>query len=186
MLPIVLDCERLQIALVGEGEETLGRLALLARHGARPAAVFAPAPAPALAAAAGPALRPVWPTAGELEAFDLVFAGDLEPEFEAELSRRARAARVLLNIEDRRSHCDFHVPAAVRRGALLLTVSTGGASPGLARRLADELARQFGPEWAERVEELGRARERWRAEGLALKALSERTNHYLAEKGWLS
>ena len=69
----------------------------------------------------------------------------------APLARAARAAGCLVNVEDVIELCDFHNPAQVRRGDLLLTVSTGGKSPGLAARIRSELARTFGPEWSDRL-----------------------------------
>ena len=77
-----------------------------------------------------------------------------------ELARRAQAAGVLVNVEDRPSLCDFHVPAIVRRGDLVLTVSTGGRAPGLARLLREWLGRRFGPEWTGRLNDLGATRAR--------------------------
>ncbi|MFI5072881.1 MAG: bifunctional precorrin-2 dehydrogenase/sirohydrochlorin ferrochelatase, partial [Terriglobales bacterium] len=56
-------------------------------------------------------------------------------------------------------HCDFFYPAVVRRGDFQVAISTGGNSPALAQRLRTELEKQFGPEYAEWVSELGRARE---------------------------
>src|ERR1700760_993665 len=77
------------------------------------------------------------------------------PEGEARLlATRARAQGVLVNVEDVLPLCDFHVPAVVRRGDLLLTASTGGQVPGLARALRERLAAQFGPEWTGRVKEV--------------------------------
>ena len=53
----------------------------------------------------------------------------------------------------------FVSPATVRRGDLLLTVSTGGAGPTLAAVLRERLEAEFGPEWAEMVEVIGAMRE---------------------------
>jgi precorrin-2 dehydrogenase/sirohydrochlorin ferrochelatase len=52
------------------------------------------------------------------------------------------------------------MPAVVRRGELLLTVSTGGASPALARRIRKELEERYGMEYATALELLTRLREK--------------------------
>jgi len=74
--------------------------------------------------------------------------------------RVARRASVLCNIVDDPEHCDFFYGAVVRRGALQIAVSTGGRSPALAQQIRKQLERQFGAEYAEQVEWLGRARSR--------------------------
>ena len=65
---------------------------------------------------------------------------------------------VLCNVVDDPAHCDFFYPSVVRRGALQIAISTAGKSPSLARRLRKELERQFGPEYAQWVQHLGRIR----------------------------
>ncbi|MEW6348941.1 MAG: bifunctional precorrin-2 dehydrogenase/sirohydrochlorin ferrochelatase [Thermodesulfobacteriota bacterium] len=52
------------------------------------------------------------------------------------------------NIADVPDLCTFTVPATASRGDLLIAVSTGGASPALARRIREQLERHFGPEYA--------------------------------------
>jgi precorrin-2 dehydrogenase / sirohydrochlorin ferrochelatase len=54
--------------------------------------------------------------------------------------------------------CDFYYPAVVRRGALQIAVSTGGESPALAQRLRKQLEKEFGPEYAAWLKELGKSR----------------------------
>jgi precorrin-2 dehydrogenase/sirohydrochlorin ferrochelatase len=90
---------------------------------------------------------------------------------------------VLVNVEDRPALCDFHSVAAVRRGDLLLTVSTGGASPGLAARIRARLADQYGPEWADRLALLRDHRAAWRRDGGDVAA---RTDALLHANGWLA
>ncbi len=72
----------------------------------------------------------------------------------------ARSRGVLLNVMDDPEHCDFAAPAVVRRGDLVIAVSTGGRSPALASRLRRVLEERFGPEWEELVTLLGEVRER--------------------------
>ena len=51
------------------------------------------------------------------------------------------------------------VPAVVRRGEFCLAILTGGSSPLLAARLADEMEQRFGPEYGAFVELLGVVRD---------------------------
>lgn len=49
----------------------------------------------------------------------------------------------LINRADAQAESDFITPATVRRGPLVLTVSTSGASPALARKIKADLEEQF-------------------------------------------
>ena len=69
---------------------------------------------------------------------------------------------------------------------MLLTASTGGQSPGLARRLKADLSEKYPEAWAERVTELAAKRDQWRREGASFGELISRTNDVIDEKGWLS
>jgi precorrin-2 dehydrogenase/sirohydrochlorin ferrochelatase len=72
----------------------------------------------------------------------------------------ARRRKILCNSVDDPPHCDFFYPAIVRRGDLQIAISTNGKSPALAQRLRQRLELQFGPEYANKLSELGAARER--------------------------
>ncbi len=65
------------------------------------------------------------------------------------IARAARARGVLVNVMDDVPNCDFAAPAIVRRGDLVLAISTGGASPAVARKVREQLERRFGAEWGE-------------------------------------
>lgn len=70
----------------------------------------------------------------------------------------ARNRGVLCNSVDDIDNCDFYYPAVVTRGDLQIAISTGGHSPALAQRLRMELEQQFGPEYADWIQQLGTAR----------------------------
>jgi precorrin-2 dehydrogenase / sirohydrochlorin ferrochelatase len=91
---------------------------------------------------------------GDLEGADLAFAATDSREVNAAVAREANARGVRINVADRPTEGDFAVPSTLRRGGLQVAVSTGGASPTLARRIRNELEEVFGPEWAGVVEEL--------------------------------
>jgi precorrin-2 dehydrogenase/sirohydrochlorin ferrochelatase len=167
MLPIVLTPHTLKAGLAGDGPARDRRAALLAEAGVEVRLLPVPVPDALLAG------------------LQVLFVAGM-PEGEArDLAARARQAGVLVNVEDVLPLCDFHVPAVVRRGDLLITVSTGGQVPGLARALRESLAEEFGPEWTVRLKELGLARARWRAEGLSPAQVSHNVREMIAAMGWL-
>ena len=167
MLPLILDPRHIRAGLAGRGAARERRAALLAGAGVE--AVLLPPDAP------DAALKPL----------TVLFVAGLEEEPSRLLASRARALGVLVNVEDIASLCDFHVPALVRRGDLLLTASTGGRVPGLARVLREWLAGRFQPEWSARLDELGAARAKWRSQGLAPGQVSANVRDLVARMEWL-
>jgi precorrin-2 dehydrogenase/sirohydrochlorin ferrochelatase len=59
----------------------------------------------------------------------------------------AEARGLLCNVVDVPPLCNFIVPSIVRRGELALAISTGGASPVVAKHIRRELEGAYGPEW---------------------------------------
>lgn len=167
MLPLVLNPASLKAGLAGRGQARERRAALLAESGVETR------------------LLPETVTDEVLASLQLLFVAGLEEGEARELAARARRLKVLVNVEDMLPLCDFHVPAIVRRGDLLLTASTGGQVPGLARQLRETLAEQFGPEWTSRLKHLGAARAKWRAQGLPPAEVSEQVREMIARMGWL-
>ncbi|MGH9545307.1 MAG: precorrin-2 dehydrogenase/sirohydrochlorin ferrochelatase family protein [Terriglobales bacterium] len=96
----------------------------------------------------------------DLDGTFLVIAATSSRDVNARIFDEARRRNILCNVVDDPEHCDFYYPAVVRRGDLQLAVSTNGHSPALAQRIRRELEIQFGPEYGEWLEELGRARQR--------------------------
>ena len=72
----------------------------------------------------------------------------------------ARELGILINLADRPMLSDFITPAVVKRGEVQIAISTGGASPALARRLREQLQAVIGPEYAQ-IAELLRSARRW-------------------------
>jgi precorrin-2 dehydrogenase/sirohydrochlorin ferrochelatase len=186
MIPIVVDPKQSALALIGRGQAAERRLELLLAGGAQQIAVFSDAPSPRLAELSAHRLRRRRPGAAELARFALLWIADLPIAEAAPLARAARAGGCLVNVEDVVAFCDFHNPSQVRRGDLLLTVSTAGKSPGLAARIRAQLARAFGPEWAERLEQIGHQRNAWRREARSLEDLARLTNAAIDANGWLA
>lgn len=80
------------------------------------------------------------------------------PEVNRTVVAAARARGVWVCSASEPSSGDFVLPSAVSRGDLTFTVSTGGASPALAKRIAAGLLDQFDDGYAEWVRVLGEVR----------------------------
>ena len=87
----------------------------------------------------------------------LVFCATDKREVNELVAVEAREAGALVNDVTEPEMTDFTVPASFRRGDLLVTVSTEGASPGFARAMRQELEQEF-PEsfglWLEKLKEM--------------------------------
>jgi siroheme synthase-like protein len=95
---------------------------------------------------------------GDLAGAFLVIAADSDRAVRADVFAEAEAERVLCNAVDDVEHCHFAVPSIVRRGELLLAISTGGRAPALAKRLRRRLAEQFGWQWEALTDLMGDVR----------------------------
>jgi precorrin-2 dehydrogenase/sirohydrochlorin ferrochelatase len=187
MFPLMLDITGLSIMAIGGGS-LAGRIAMLDEHGAKAVHVFAENPSRELATQAGSRLTPHLPEESDFAAIrpTLVFISDLDEPTSIIFHERARAQGALIHVQDRRPLCDFHLPARLRRGQLQVTVSTDGMAAGLSRLLRDHLKDLLGPEWAERVEEVAAARERWKAQGLSTADLARAVEDLVANRGWFT
>ncbi len=94
----------------------------------------------------------------DLEDVFLVVVATNSPETNDLVFREAQRRQILCNVVDDPPRCDFFYPAVVRRGQLQIAISTAGLSPALAQRLRHDLESQFGPQYAEWLEELGEYR----------------------------
>jgi len=170
MLPIILDGSKIRVGIAGSGEGLRRRLKVVRAAGPEEPALY----------------EGRVPTAAELASLHILFVAGLDAETSRHLAEAARGAGVLVNVEDVPDLCDFYMPAQVRRGDLLLAVSTAGRSPALSRFLREDLEQRYGPEWEARLDEISTLRGHWRAEGIAPDEVSARTRALLSERGWLA
>jgi precorrin-2 dehydrogenase/sirohydrochlorin ferrochelatase len=104
---------------------------------------------------------------GDLAGTFLVVAATSSPALHAKIFRQARRGGVLCNAVDDPAHCDFYYGSVVRRGELLIAISTGGHSPALAQRLRKKLEKEIGAEYERWVTTLGIARKRLFAKSIS-------------------
>jgi len=101
----------------------------------------------------------------DLAGVRLVIVATDDPVTNAAVAADGDAVGLWVNAADDVDNCTFTLPARVRRGDLLLTVSTAGRSPGLASWLRRRWEEEYGPEWSTVLDLLGEAREELRASG---------------------
>jgi precorrin-2 dehydrogenase / sirohydrochlorin ferrochelatase len=91
---------------------------------------------------------------GDLEGSFLVVAATSNRAVNEHVHSDAEARAMLCNVADVPDLCNFILPAVHREGPIAVAVSTGGASPALAKRLRSQFAELVGPEHAALADEL--------------------------------
>lgn len=95
---------------------------------------------------------------GDLEGAFLVIAATDNPAVNQAVWMEAERRGCLINVVDDPQHCNFILPAVVRRGEMNIAISTGGNSPALARRLRERIEKLIGPEYEVLSKVLGELR----------------------------
>jgi len=102
---------------------------------------------------------------GDVEGRWLVISATDSPDVNRAVFDDCQAARIWVCGADDPDHCSFTLPSVVRRGTLVVTVSTGGRSPAMARWLRERLESQIGPEYEVLLDLVADQRAAVKAEG---------------------
>jgi precorrin-2 dehydrogenase/sirohydrochlorin ferrochelatase len=100
------------------------------------------------------------------EAFVVIAATD-DPLLNRQVSESASARGLLINAVDQPADCNFIVPSILKRGDLLVAVSTSGKSPAFAKKIREGLEGQFGDEYGSFLVLMGCLREEILEKGLS-------------------
>lgn len=163
--PINLDLQNKKCIVVGGGTVAERKVMSLLEFGGR-VVVIAPELTPALKQLAeqgkiehvSAEYQP-----GSLKGAFLVIAATNERHVNEAVAEEAERLGILVNIVDTPALCNFFVPAAVKRGDLIISVSTSGKSPALAKHIREKLEADFGPEFGMLADLLGAIREKVKA-----------------------
>jgi uroporphyrin-III C-methyltransferase/precorrin-2 dehydrogenase/sirohydrochlorin ferrochelatase len=139
--PAFFDLTAQKVLIVGGGEVALRKLALLTRSGAK-VTVVAPQMLPEFSEQAADGkiravLREFVPD--DLDGARLVIVATARRAVNRWIAALSEARRIPVNVVDDREASRFIVPALIDRDPVLVAISTGGASPVLARRLRERL-----------------------------------------------
>jgi precorrin-2 dehydrogenase / sirohydrochlorin ferrochelatase len=102
--------------------------------------------------------------------YALVFVATDNSEINAVVANEARSLQIWVNSADDPEHCDFILPAVIRRGDLAVAVSTGGVSPAATRAIREELDEYFTADYAGFVQIVGEARRELREKSVVVDA----------------
>jgi len=96
----------------------------------------------------------------DLEGRFLVIGATDDVGLNRQISAEAEKRQMLCNIADFPEGCNFILPAVVRRGDLIIAISTSGNSPAFAKTLRKQIASTFGPEYDIFLQLMGAVRQR--------------------------
>ena len=96
----------------------------------------------------------------DLSGMFLVIGATNDEELNRQISSDADRLITLCNIADRPEVCNFILPSIVHRDDLVITISTSGKSPALAKKLRKALENQFGEEYGTLLRLMGAIRKK--------------------------
>ena len=84
---------------------------------------------------------------GDLKGAAVVIASTDERDVNQAIYEEALDEGIPVNVVDDPPHCTFIAPSIIRRGDLMIAISTGGTNPAMAVRIRERLEKEFGPEY---------------------------------------
>jgi siroheme synthase-like protein len=148
--PLYLDLQGKKSLLVGGGNIALRKASTLLECGAK-VTVVSPRICAGLSELSDAGRITVIPRSyreGDLAGASVAVIATSSRKTNALAAAEARKSKILVNVVDDPQLSDFIVPSILRRGNLAISISTGGMSPALARKIRTRLQKEFGPEYS--------------------------------------
>ena len=96
---------------------------------------------------------------GDLQGAFIAIAATNDRMVNQEIFEEAEKQGILLNAVDDMPRCSFIAPSIVEKGPVTVAISTGGASPALARKLREKMEVSSALDWADATSVLSKARQ---------------------------
>lgn len=158
--PLMIDLTDRSCLVIGGGEVAARKIESLLESGAR-VVVISPQAVPLIVDWAERGMldwRKETYVDQDVSGYTLVIAATNQPAVNLVAHQAVMKQGGWINIADRPDLCNFTMPSTVQRGKLLISVSTSGASPGLARKIRQAIEQEYGPAYEEYVEFLAEIR----------------------------
>jgi precorrin-2 dehydrogenase/sirohydrochlorin ferrochelatase len=186
LFPAFLKIEGRRCVVVGAGPIGEEKIAGLLRAGADVVVIAPQATAQVQEWAAAKKIE--WEArtfqSSDFEDAFLIVAATSSKDLHNRIYEDARLRGVLCNVVDDPPNCDFYYGSVVQRGALQIAISTAGKSPALSQRMRKELEKQYGPEYAEWLAELGEARNELFAQTISSEERKARLHELASENSF--
>jgi siroheme synthase-like protein len=168
--PVFLNLEGKRCVIIGGGTIAEGKISKLKETGAQ-VTIISPDATPAIQKMAKKGVVE-WTArkyqTGDLEGAFLGIAATDVRQVNQQIFQEAEELGVVLNVVDDAELCAFIAPSIVERGPVTVAISTGGASPALARKLREAIAEAPALEWADLANVLSKARKQIKKRGVAV------------------
>jgi precorrin-2 dehydrogenase/sirohydrochlorin ferrochelatase len=160
--PVHLDINNRNVLVVGGGGVGTRKVRTLLACGARVTVVSLEASRRLreLATAGEIVLEERSYQSDDLSGMFLVIGATNDEKLNRQISGDADRLNTLCNIADRPEVCNFILPSIVHRDDLVITISTSGKSPALAKKLRKALENQFGEEYGTLLRLMGAIRKK--------------------------
>lgn len=158
--------------VVGGGEVALRKVKMLLDGGAK-VTVISPRPHPEIVKLSKEkAIHLIQRDyeAGDLKDAVIAMVCTDKEKVNRKVADEAKKAGVLVNVADHSEPSDFIIPSFLRRGNLIVAVSTSGVSPALARKIRTKLEKSFGEEYATLLSIIGEVRSTIKEKGIIVNA----------------
>ncbi len=159
LLPVALKVEGARVLIVGGGEVASRKAGVLRECGARVHLI-----APTLCAELEAMKEELEYSARHFQSDDcerhqLIFACTNNSKVNAQIADEAQSKNIWFQIADDASRSTLHGAAAIRRDEICIGVTTGGASPALAKHLKTEIENCIGDEYSQLLQLMSERRQ---------------------------
>jgi siroheme synthase-like protein len=107
---------------------------------------------------------------GDLEGYELAFVATDDYEENRRVWQEGRERRIWVNAVDDIPNCDFIMPGIVRKGDLVVAISTSGTSPAMARKAREDIESFLTDEDAELLDLAAEIRREFKDQGIQVKS----------------
>lgn len=150
--PLIVDIENMQFLIVGGGRTAARKLGTLRMFDAEVTVI---AQETDIREENGVRVIQKAFEESDLAGMDFVIAATGSKETDIKIAALCKAEGIPVNATGDAEAGDFHLPATVKDGPLVVAVSTSGTSPAYARRLRQDIENMLPPQIGEILERLG-------------------------------